>query len=57
VNIEDVNDNDPVFDVLDKGFSIVEGNATVIGTVFGSVRATDVDVNNTITYSLRYLII
>jgi flagellar basal body L-ring protein FlgH len=57
VNIEDVNDNDPVFDVLDKGFSIVEGNAKVIGTVFGSVRATDVDVKNTITYSLRYLII
>jgi flagellar basal body L-ring protein FlgH len=57
VNIEDVNDNDPVFDVLDKGVSIVEGNATVIGTVFGSVRATDVDVKNTITYSLRYLII
>lgn len=55
VNIEDVNDNDPVFDVLDKEFSIVEGNATVIGTVFGSVRAIDVDVNNTITYSLRYL--
>ncbi len=54
MNIEDVNDNDPVFDVLDKEFSIVEGNATVIGTVFGSVRAIDVDVNNTITYSLRY---
>jgi hypothetical protein len=53
VNIEDANDNDPVFDVLDKEFSIVEGNATVIGTVFGSVRATDVDVNNIITYSLR----
>jgi hypothetical protein len=54
VNILDVNDNDPVFDVLDKEFFVVEGNATVVGTVFGSVRATDVDANNLVTYSLRF---
>ena len=54
VVISDVNDNNPVFDDLNQSFTIVEGNATVIGTVFGSVRATDIDVNNIITYSIRY---
>ena len=53
MDISDVNDNNPVFDDLNQSFTIVEGNATVIGTVFGSVRATDIDVNN-ITYSIRY---
>ena len=51
--ISDVNDNNPVFNDLHRS-PIVEGNATVIGTVFGSVRATDIDVNNIITYSIRY---
>ena len=51
--ISDVNDNNPVFNDLNQS-PIVEGNATVIGTVFGSVRATDIDVNNIITYSIRY---
>ena len=53
MDISDVNDNNPVFDYLNQS-PIVEGNATVIGTVFGSVRATDIDVNNIITYSIRY---
>ena len=54
MDISDVNDNNPVFDDLNQSFPIVEGNATVIGTVFGSVRATNIDVNNIITYSIRY---
>ena len=54
MDILDVNDNNPVFDYLNQSFTIVEGNATVIGTVFGSVRASDIDTNNIITYSIRY---
>ena len=53
VIISDVNDNNPVFNDLNQS-PIVEGNATVIGTVFGSVRASDIDTNNIITYSIRY---
>jgi flagellar basal body L-ring protein FlgH len=53
VDISDVNDNNPVFVDVDQSFTIVEGNATVIGTVFGSVRASDIDTDNIITYSIR----
>jgi hypothetical protein len=52
VDISDVNDNNPVFDYLNQS-PIVEGNVTVIGTVFGSVRASDIDTDNIITYSIR----
>ena len=55
MDILDVNDNNPVFNDLNQS-PIVEGNATVIGTVFGSVRASDIDTNNIITYSIRYYV-
>lgn len=54
VNIADVNDNNPVFDQATNVFTIVEGNATAIGTVFGYIQASDIDESNIITYSLRY---
>ncbi|KAI9562557.1 hypothetical protein GHT06_010010 [Daphnia sinensis] len=52
VNIADVNDNDPAFVQASNEFTIVEGNATAIGTVFGYIRALDIDDSNIITYSL-----
>ncbi|XP_057368096.1 cadherin-23-like [Daphnia carinata] len=53
VNIADMNDNNPVFDQTSNEFSIVEGNATAVGTVFGYIRASDIDESNVITYSLN----
>ncbi|KAK4025229.1 hypothetical protein OUZ56_014304 [Daphnia magna] len=54
VNIADVNDNNPVFDQATNVFTIVEGNATAIGTVFGYIQASDIDESNIITYSLSF---
>ena len=49
--IEDVNDNDPVFDSVAYRGSVLE-NAPV-GTVILKVTADDVDKNKTVKYSIR----
>ncbi|PAA91127.1 hypothetical protein BOX15_Mlig010092g4 [Macrostomum lignano] len=51
VQILDVNDNAPRFLVPDYYATV--GNNAPIGTLFVSVLATDIDINNTLTYSLQ----
>lgn len=55
--IEDVNDNDPVFDPVTKNFSVTENNQTPKDDDLGYVHAVDADVDNVITYSLKYYVI
>ena len=52
VNIGDINDNRPSFDDAPYTFSVPEN--TDAGYYVGSVRATDMDQNNVISYEIRF---
>ncbi|XP_053381726.1 protocadherin Fat 4-like [Mercenaria mercenaria] len=50
ITLEDVNDNNPEFKNKSYSFSVVENSRN--GTILGTLKATDKDVNRTITYKM-----